>query len=100
MPLYSYVCDVCGTEIEEMLKMSEGESEMIFPCDKCEEDTKHKKQLGTPAIDLRGEGWADTGYGYPTTTCEANTKNKRNRIRGKEMNPLMKYAGKGMTKKD
>jgi len=58
MPIYEYKCPECGWS-DELLQKVEDLEKPLPHCDKC--FTKLERVLGTPAFDLRGEGWYDGG---------------------------------------
>lgn len=62
MPIYDFKCEECG-HVEEVL-ISNLESKEDYPteCPKCHERDCLKRQVGTVAFSLLGQGWYSDGY--------------------------------------
>lgn len=60
MPLYLYICDKCGMEFEEVLKI-EDRNEPCGPCSECE--GSYERVIGNSGgFRLKGDGWGEDGY--------------------------------------
>lgn len=75
MPIYEYVCEACGKEMEAMQRMSESP---LVECPSCCKPALRKK-ISAPGFRLKGGGWYETdfkaggkknlaGEGSPATT--------------------------------
>ena len=58
MPIYEYVCDECGHEMEKLQKLSEPP---LRDCPECETDAL-KKKISAPGFRLSGSGWYETDF--------------------------------------
>lgn len=58
MPIYEYVCEACGNEMEAMQRMSESP---LVECPKCGKSTLRKK-ISAPGFRLKGAGWYETDF--------------------------------------
>jgi len=57
MPIYEYVCQACGEEVEAIQKISD------TPLKKCQAcDGKLEKKLSRTSFQLKGGGWYAEGY--------------------------------------
>jgi putative FmdB family regulatory protein len=57
MPLYEYLCDVCGRRFEAIQKFSDP------PLERCSEcGGTVQKQVAAPAFQFKGTGWYITDY--------------------------------------
>jgi putative FmdB family regulatory protein len=81
MPIYEYVCGVCGHEMEVLQKISDA------PLRKCPECGKSslRKLISAPSFRLKGGGWYETDF---------KSGNQRNLAdgSGKEEKPAVKDA--------
>ncbi len=59
MPIYEYICDNCGEELEMIQKITE---DPLKDCPSCNEATL-KKKTSMSAFHLKGGGWYKDGYG-------------------------------------
>lgn len=58
MPIYPYVCTVCGHEFDALQKFSD---DPLLNCPECGESTLCKR-LAAPAFQLKGTGWYETDF--------------------------------------
>ncbi|MEM7100698.1 MAG: zinc ribbon domain-containing protein [Pseudomonadota bacterium] len=58
MPIYEYVCESCGHELEAIQKMSD---EPLRTCPACQMDDL-KKKISATAFRLKGGGWYETDF--------------------------------------
>ena len=58
MPIYEYVCDQCGRELETLQKITE---EPLIHCPECGEAGLRKK-VSAAAFRLKGTGWYETDF--------------------------------------
>ena len=61
MPIYSYKCQNCGHEVEEILSFSNSEKYLQTVCPKCFTKS-YKKRSNTTSCKLKGKGWYKDGY--------------------------------------
>ena len=69
MPIYEYVCEKCGEEIEVLQKISD---EPLKRCRKCR--GKLEKVISRTAFQLKGSGWYKTDY--PNKSASASKSEK------------------------
>ncbi len=65
MPIYEYVCDCCGKQIEKIQKFSDP---LLTECD-C--SGRLKKVMSQSSFVLKGGGWYMTDYAGKSTKSEA-----------------------------
>lgn len=65
MPIYEYVCNTCGHELEALQAISEPP---LSDCPECGESAL-RKRISAAAFRLKGSGWYETDF---------KTSNKRN----------------------
>jgi putative FmdB family regulatory protein len=53
MPIYEYVCEACGHELEKIQKMSD---KLLKKCPQCKKQ-KLRKKISAGSFILRGSGW-------------------------------------------
>jgi len=77
MPIYEYICEDCGEEVEAIQKFSDNP---LKDCPKCEKPSL-KKKTSMSAFHLKGGGWYSDGYGNskssdgkPSVTTDSSTK--------------------------
>ena len=58
MPIYEYVCDSCGHEMEAFQKLSE---DPLKDCPQCNQETLRKK-VSAAGFRLKGGGWYETDF--------------------------------------
>lgn len=59
MPLYTYFCQNCKAEIEEIQKFNDPAPET---CPNCQATGTLERTLGVSNFQLKGSGWAKDGY--------------------------------------
>lgn len=70
MPIYEYRCQACGSEWEDMQKISDPPTEV---CPECGEIQAHRLISRTNFV-LKGSGWYVTDYGKGTGGHAGETK--------------------------
>lgn len=68
MPIYLYVCNSCGHELEVLQKVSD---DPLTHCPSCGKPALHK-QITAAAFRLKGTGWYETDFKH--SDKEANDK--------------------------
>lgn len=58
MPIYEYVCESCGHELEALQKLSDP---LLTDCPQCESQSL-KKKISAAAFRLKGGGWYETDF--------------------------------------
>jgi putative FmdB family regulatory protein len=58
MPIYEYVCNECGHNLEALQKMSDTP---LLECPACEKQAL-KKKISAPGFRLSGSGWYETDF--------------------------------------
>ena len=58
MPIYEYVCNECGHELEALQKMSDAP---LSDCPACD-NPDLKKKISAPGFRLSGSGWYETDF--------------------------------------
>ena len=58
MPIYEYVCDECGHELEALQKLSDAP---LSTCPDCDKNALRKK-ISAPGFRLSGSGWYETDF--------------------------------------
>lgn len=58
MPIYEYICDNCGHDLEAFQKLSE---EPLKTCPNCNQDSLRKK-ISASGFRLKGGGWYETDF--------------------------------------
>ena len=58
MPIYEYLCQACGHELEVIQKLSD---DLLTVCPECEK-SKLKKKVSAAAFRLSGSGWYETDF--------------------------------------
>jgi putative FmdB family regulatory protein len=71
MPIYEYVCEKCGSQIEVMQKVSDAP---LKKCTKCR--GKLEKIISRASFQLKGSGWYVTDYSRKSETPSAGTSEK------------------------
>lgn len=59
MPIYSYTCEDCGHEEDQLVRLDESDRE---PCSACGGTSLTRAQINETSFALRGEGWSSSGY--------------------------------------
>ncbi len=60
MPSYNYYCEGCGDSYEIWAPVVDRDIETYSRCQLC--DGKIRRAVGCGGFQLKGGGWADTGY--------------------------------------
>ena len=68
MPIYEYICENCGNELEIIQKISDNP---LKHCPSCESDGL-KKKTSMSAFHLKGGGWYKDGYGDSNSNGSSN----------------------------
>lgn len=79
MPIYEYVCQDCGHEVEYLQKISD---DPIKRCPACNSLTLEKK-ISAAAFRLKGSGWYETDF-------KGDKDKKRNLAKSAETKPEAK----------
>lgn len=58
MPIYEYLCESCGHELEALQKLSDA---ALTDCPQCHEPSL-KKKISAAAFRLKGGGWYETDF--------------------------------------
>ncbi len=58
MPIYEYVCNECGHELEALQKLAD---DPLRDCPECDRETL-KKKISAPGFRLSGSGWYETDF--------------------------------------
>ncbi|HXH03561.1 MAG TPA: FmdB family zinc ribbon protein [Candidatus Competibacteraceae bacterium] len=58
MPIYEYLCDNCGHELEALQKVTEAP---LSDCPECQQSALQRK-ISAPAFRLKGSGWYETDF--------------------------------------
>ena len=58
MPIYEYICDNCGHDLEAFQKLSE---DVLKTCPNCNQDSLRKK-ISAAGFRLKGGGWYETDF--------------------------------------
>jgi len=77
MPIYEFMCEECGNEVEVLQKMSDAP---ITECVACGKSTM-KKKVSAAAFRLSGSGW------YETDFKSGNKKNLKDNEKDKVAKP-------------
>ena len=58
MPIYGYVCQSCGHQLDALQKISD---DPLTDCPECGASSL-KRQLSAPRFRLKGQGWYETDF--------------------------------------
>ncbi len=58
MPIYEYLCESCGHQMEKIQKMSD---DPLKDCPECQKETL-RKLVSAAAFKLKGSGWYETDF--------------------------------------
>ena len=72
MPIYEYICEACGHQLEVIQKLSDAP---LLRCPNCDKD-ELRKMVSAPAFRLSGTGWYETDF--------KSDKEKRRNLTGTE----------------
>ncbi len=88
MPIYEYVCESCGHDVEVMQKMGE----VLKECPACKRPTL-KKRISAAGFQLKGSGWYATDFrGKDSKKDEDKPKTEEKGSEGSEK-PVAACAG-------
>ena len=91
MPIYEYICDACGHELEALQKMSD---EPLKQCPDCSAEALRKK-VSAAAFRLKGGGWYETDFKSGNKKNLAGDAGKDSKPAGGESKPA---AGENKSK--
>ncbi|MHB8252472.1 MAG: FmdB family zinc ribbon protein [Acidiferrobacter sp.] len=69
MPIYEYVCESCGHDVEIMQKMGE----VLKECPACKKATL-KKRISAAGFHLKGSGWYATDFSGKAKKADDQSK--------------------------
>lgn len=72
MPIFEYICEVCGYELEIIQRIKD---RPLTECPTCNEQSLRKK-LSVAAFHLKGSGWYETDFKNKKTDDGASKKSK------------------------
>ncbi|MDT0635111.1 zinc ribbon domain-containing protein [Spectribacter hydrogenoxidans] len=72
MPIYEYVCESCGAEIERLQRMAE---DALKDCPDCEKPSL-KRKISAAGFRLAGSGWYETDFKKDGKRNLAGAENK------------------------
>jgi putative FmdB family regulatory protein len=58
VPIYEYICESCGAELEKLQKFSDP---VLLTCPECGKDSL-KKKISAASFHLKGTGWYETDF--------------------------------------
>ncbi len=97
MPIYEYVCNECGHQLDALQKMSDTP---LLECPACEKEGL-KKKISAPGFRLGGSGWYETDFKSSNQknlskgdSTERDSSGKSDKPEAKDST---KSAGKGNT---
>lgn len=80
MPIYEYVCDDCGHELEALQGLRDGE---LTDCPDCGHATLRRK-ISAAAFRLKGSGWYETDFKKDNRRNIAGEQSSGGKDTGKE----------------
>ena len=87
MPIYEYICEACGHQLEVIQKLSDAP---LLRCPDCGKEGL-RKMVSAPAFRLSGTGWYETDF--------KSDKDKRRNLTGSEPAAKTEKAGDSGTDK-
>lgn len=91
MPIYEYVCESCGHNVEVMQKMGE----VLVDCPACGRPAL-RKRMSAPGFQLKGKGWYATDFRSPDSRKGADKgENQPNDSAKDEVKPEVGACGSG-----
>jgi len=87
MPIYEYVCNECGHQLEALQKISDAPLQVCPACEK----NGLKKKISAPGFRLSGSGWYETDF---------KSKNQKNIAKGDSAEKDGASKGDGKDKAD
>lgn len=94
MPIYEYLCQACGHELEVIQKLSDDLLKVCPVCDK----SKLKKKVSASAFRLSGSGWYETDF--KTGDKKNLSGDKQAKSEGGDTSTSSDSGSKESTKKD
>ena len=94
MPIYEYVCEKCGSQIEVMQKLSDAP---LKRCTKCR--GKLEKIISRASFQLKGSGWYVTDYSRKGETASGGIAEKAEKTDKTEKTDKVDKAEKKAEKK-
>ncbi|KAF0283191.1 FmdB family zinc ribbon protein [Spiribacter roseus] len=79
MPIYEYVCDDCGHELEALQGLND---EMLVECPACAHPALRRK-ISAAAFRLKGSGWYETDFKKDNRRNLAGDQPSSNQSQGK-----------------
>lgn len=73
MPIYEYVCEACGVELEKLQKFSDP---VLVTCPECGKDSL-KKRISATSFRLKGTGWYETDFKKTSKKQDAEDKSAK-----------------------
>jgi putative FmdB family regulatory protein len=92
MPIYEYVCEKCGEQLEVMQKVSDGP---LKRCRKCR--GKLEKVVSRTAFQLKGSGWYKTDYPNKSASASKSEKSDDTKPEANKSEASKSEAGKAET---
>lgn len=92
MPIYEYVCEKCGEQLEVMQKVSD---EPLKRCRKCR--GKLEKVVSRTAFQLKGSGWYKTDYPNKSASASKSEKSDDTKPEANKSEASKSEAGKAET---
>ena len=74
MPMYRYVCEKCGSQMEVMQKISDAP---LKRCKKCR--GKLEKAVSRTSFTLKGSGWYATDYSRKAENAKSKTETAKSK---------------------
>ena len=94
MPIYHYVCEACGHDMEALQKISD---EPLRDCPDCGRPSL-RKQVTAAAFRLKGSGWYETDFKHSGKEQGKEKKDAAGKEAGKADKPAAKQEGKAPAK--
>ena len=82
MPIYEYVCQQCGHELDALQKIADAP---LTDCEACGKPAL-KRKISAPSFRLKGQGWYETDF-------KSDKEKKRNLADGGDKPAADKSAG-------
>ena len=82
MPIYEYICDDCGSELEVMQKITDAP---LKECKKCKGDLR--RLISNSAFVLKGSGWYVTDYPSDSRKKGMEEEKKKKNSKGSDNKP-------------
>ncbi len=89
MPIYEYVCEDCGHELEALQGIND---EMLTDCPECDQ-ARLKRKISAAAFRLKGGGWYETDFKKDNQRNLAGDKKPESKPAAKSSNAKPKSGG-------